>query len=155
MCQICHKEKDVLTHHCSTCGVCIYRMDHHCVIIGKCVSDVNQKYFISYLFLVLLYTARVAADTFNQLLLILDFESYAYRYPIFFVLLYLSMSVSFLGFSIYMLTNSLYLICNNITQLEVKISPHLPQFSLCDIIKHFARIKKQNLIQIYCKYRLR
>lgn len=46
------KWKPPRAHHCTTCNICIFRMDHHCTIVNNCIGYSNQKIYI----LFLLYT---------------------------------------------------------------------------------------------------
>jgi len=57
----CQNFKPDRSHHCSSCGRCILRMDHHCPWINTCVGHGNYSYF--YLFVVygLLYCVFVFA----------------------------------------------------------------------------------------------
>ncbi|KAE8242220.1 hypothetical protein A4X06_0g7115 [Tilletia controversa] len=54
-CNKCSGPKPDRAHHCSTCGVCVLRMDHHCPWLGGCIGLRNHKAF----FLFLSYTAAV------------------------------------------------------------------------------------------------
>jgi DHHC palmitoyltransferase len=48
-CPRCHAPKPDRTHHCSTCGRCVLKMDHHCMWTNRCVGFYNYKYFMSLL----------------------------------------------------------------------------------------------------------
>jgi len=50
ICQRCDSYRPPRAHHCSVCDRCIRKMDHHCPWINNCVGELNQKYFIQFLF---------------------------------------------------------------------------------------------------------
>lgn len=50
-CDHCHMTRPERTHHCSTCGVCVLRLDHHCPFVMNCVGFGTLKHFM----LLLLY----------------------------------------------------------------------------------------------------
>lgn len=52
-CKKCQCVKPDRTHHCSTCGQCVLKMDHHCPWLATCVGLRNYKAFL----LFLLYTS--------------------------------------------------------------------------------------------------
>lgn len=52
-CMKCKHIKPDRAHHCSTCRVCVLKMDHHCPWIDNCVHFYNYKLF----FLLLIHTS--------------------------------------------------------------------------------------------------
>ncbi|CAH1155686.1 unnamed protein product [Phaedon cochleariae] len=49
-CRICKLLKPDRAHHCSTCGVCVLKMDHHCPWLNNCIGYTTQKSFLLCLF---------------------------------------------------------------------------------------------------------
>ena len=58
-CSICKCVKPPKSHHCSTCGRCVLKMDHHCPWMNNCIGMRNQKAFV----LFNLYTCITAVWT--------------------------------------------------------------------------------------------
>jgi hypothetical protein len=53
-CDVCESFKAPGAHHCSICGRCVRRMDHHCPWINNCVGEDSLRYFLLFLFYVML-----------------------------------------------------------------------------------------------------
>ncbi|XP_005999387.1 zf-DHHC domain-containing protein [Latimeria chalumnae] len=66
VCNRCETYRPPRAHHCRICRRCIRRMDHHCPWINNCVGELNQKYFIQFLFytgLASLYAVTLVTTT--------------------------------------------------------------------------------------------
>ena len=55
-CSICHIFRPNRAKHCRHCDVCIDVFDHHCPWTGTCIGIRNYKYFMAFVFTVLLNT---------------------------------------------------------------------------------------------------
>jgi len=51
--------KPMRAHHCSECGFCVFKMDHHCPWINNCVGQRNMKYFLQFVFYIMLSSAML------------------------------------------------------------------------------------------------
>uniref|UniRef100_UPI00358E3C4B palmitoyltransferase ZDHHC20-A-like isoform X2 n=1 Tax=Myxine glutinosa TaxID=7769 RepID=UPI00358E3C4B len=68
-CEKCHLLKPDRCHHCSTCEMCILKMDHHCPWVNNCVGFSNYKFFILFLAYALIYCVYIAATVMQYFLM--------------------------------------------------------------------------------------
>ena len=143
LCKKCNKFRPLRTHHCSTCNMCVYKMDHHCPWIFNCVGFFNQKIFLLFLFygtfgdliasICMIFT--IIDPSFVYLILHpkrnLDFNEeskiifffnvlFALQDPIF-IILTLCMSIAMTIAIGTLLYRQIYLISHNITNVETVI----------------------------------
>ncbi|KAJ6585391.1 DHHC palmitoyltransferase-domain-containing protein [Mycena capillaripes] len=60
-CRKCWGPKPERTHHCSTCGRCVLKMDHHCPWMGgKCIGHRTYPAFLHFLFCITLLATYIA-----------------------------------------------------------------------------------------------
>lgn len=118
-CKQCNCEKPDRAHHCSTCGICVLRMDHHCPwLASKCIGLRNHKGFFLFLFYTAIFCCYAAQDCGRALIRYVDEEVNGYQTTpitwaviLFMGLIFGLALVPFCGYHA-------YLICRNRTTLE-------------------------------------
>jgi hypothetical protein len=53
-CQHCDMWTHLRSVHCRTCGVCVVGWDHHCRVLGTCIGYHNLRWFMGFLFMMML-----------------------------------------------------------------------------------------------------
>jgi len=56
-CKDCNYIKPIRTHHCSVCNRCVFLMDHHCPWVNNCLGLENLRYFLLFIFYLMIGTA--------------------------------------------------------------------------------------------------
>lgn len=57
LCVTCETLAPARSWHCNTCNVCILKRDHHCIFMGCCIGHFNHRFFLVFLFYMLLATS--------------------------------------------------------------------------------------------------
>ncbi|PCH40325.1 zf-DHHC-domain-containing protein [Wolfiporia cocos MD-104 SS10] len=135
-CKKCAASKPERTHHCSTCGRCVLKMDHHCFWLGdRCIGHRTYSAFIHLLTCITLLSVYVAA-------LCVEAVYFAFTNPlaidentplhdIYLAFYGIIMTLVFGSFWIY----HLYLVTTNQTTLE-HLSPYL-------LLRHLPPLPEQ------------
>lgn len=53
-CDTCYIYRPPKTSHCKYCDNCVGGFDHHCLWLGNCIGELNYKYFIWFLFFIVI-----------------------------------------------------------------------------------------------------
>lgn len=56
-CNKCNEIKPARTHHCAVCNRCVFMMDHHCPWVNNCIGMENYRYFLLFLFYLMIGSA--------------------------------------------------------------------------------------------------
>lgn len=121
-CEKCHHIKPDRAHHCSSCGVCVLKMDHHCPWFNNCVSYTNYKFFILFLGYVVLYCLFIMATSLRYCIKIwTENIRDSVRYQIF--ILFFGPAL-FAASLIFLFSYHCYLISLNRSTLEYLSKPH-------------------------------
>ena len=54
--------KPARSHHCSVCNTCVMVMDHHCPWINNCVGQENMRYFLLFIFYLMVIMAYMTVS---------------------------------------------------------------------------------------------
>ncbi|KAJ9440007.1 putative ZDHHC-type palmitoyltransferase 4 [Diplonema papillatum] len=149
-CRKCRQPRPPRAHHCSLCNTCVLKMDHHCPWISQCVGHRNHKYFLLFLFYMLVSVAVATATISLHFLGFLDNgsvsdaarnETYASILLCFVVCA--ALTVVMAGF----LSWSMWLVLNNATSIEYASWPSGGSSSAYD-----AGSRKKNLQAVFGRY---
>ncbi|KAG7665701.1 PFA3 [[Candida] subhashii] len=113
-CNKCSVWKPDRSHHCSSSGKCILKMDHYCPWFSTCIGYFNYKFFVQFLVYVAIYCGFVFAVSFAIVYNFIFEEKYQEQFLsinlIILCVLGIAMGLSvgvFAGFSIYLTLNNL------------------------------------------------
>lgn len=118
-CNKCSVWKPDRSHHCSSSGKCILRMDHYCPWFTACIGFRNQKFFIQFLWYSVLYCIVNCVATSLTLWKFLKAELFNVEDLSINLVLLFVISLAF-GVALAMFTGlQLYLVLKNLTTIEM------------------------------------
>ncbi|KAK6205597.1 DHHC palmitoyltransferase-domain-containing protein [Scheffersomyces amazonensis] len=148
-CNKCQVWKPDRTHHCSSSGKCILRMDHYCPWFATCIGFRNQKFFIQFLLYSGIYCGYLFLVSSSILYVFFANELYGDGFLsinlVILCILSISFSIALGGFGLF----SVYLLLNNFTTIEFQEKRWSKQGNSSFIYEFDERGKKQNLGHIY------
>lgn len=117
-CSKCNCWKPDRTHHCSSSGKCILKMDHYCPWFSICIGFFNYKFFIQFLCYIAIYCWIIFAITSVLLYKFLIKSGYEDQYLSINVVLLCVIALTF-AFTVTVFAGfSMYLTSRNLTTIE-------------------------------------
>ncbi|CAI5758214.1 unnamed protein product [Candida verbasci] len=117
-CSKCNCWKPDRTHHCSSSGKCILKMDHYCPWFSTCIGFFNYKFFIQFLAYVAIYCWIVFIITLISLWNFFTQETFQDEFLSINVVILCVLAFAFGISLIIFLGFSVYLILRNLTTIE-------------------------------------
>lgn len=130
-CNKCNEVKPGRTYHCAVCNHCVFMLDHHCPWVNNCLGMENYRYFLLFIFYLMLGTI------FNLLTIVSIWDHHSYVSPppnvtfnqkkhiddfSFMLTINSSLSVVMVGFNGF----NWFLACSGMTQVEMsKMAQHI------------------------------
>ncbi|KAJ2673926.1 palmitoyltransferase for Vac8p [Coemansia sp. RSA 1085] len=146
-CLKCNAPKPDRTHHCSSCGICVLKMDHHCPWLNNCVGFNTHKAFLLFLAYTVIYTFCISITILVYYaihLMYLDITIPLYVEPLFIMMLAGSFSVCLIGFGGF----HAYLLLNNLTTIESYESNKF-RYAQGNSANLFDLGSKRNFLQVF------
>lgn len=106
-CSICETIVPPRAWHCNVCDICILKRDHHCMFTGCCIGHMNLRYFLMFIFYMMI--SSIYATYFNIFFLLKHLDSF---YPT--LLLKLIFPLATIIFGIDISENQIYLLISMI-----------------------------------------
>ncbi|EGW31807.1 uncharacterized protein SPAPADRAFT_62400 [Spathaspora passalidarum NRRL Y-27907] len=117
-CDKCQCWKPDRTHHCSSSGRCILKMDHYCPWFSTCIGFFNHKFFVQFLIYVAIYSTFVFVTSFLVVYGFLWGERFHHEFLSLNLVILCVLSFAFSVAVSMFAAFSVYLIFKNLTTIE-------------------------------------